>query len=66
MGIALEYAFLVAIAGGIAAICVAYVLEIREDAEMRHGRDAGRGIPATAHVPLRRAVSGTRVRHTSL
>lgn len=40
MGIALEYAFLVAIAGGLAAIYLAYFLESIEDEQMQNRREA--------------------------
>lgn len=39
MGIALGYAFLVAIAGGLAAICLAQYLDIREENEQMASRD---------------------------
>jgi hypothetical protein len=57
MGIALEYAFLVAIIGGLAAIGVAHFLESIEDDELRDAREARPESPAPDLIPLRIAAS---------
>ena len=54
MGIALSYAFLLAIAGGVAAICVAYWLELAEDGESEPEREREAAEPVPEPRPLTR------------
>ena len=53
MGVALEYAFLVAVAGGLAAICLAYLLESIEDEQMQDRSEPRHGSPLPERMPLR-------------
>ena len=53
MGIALEYAFVVAVAGGLAAICLAYVLESIEDEQIEDRSEPRYGSPVPERMPLR-------------
>ena len=57
MGIALGYAFLLAIAGGLAAICVAHWLELSEEMRAREGEEPARGASAPARLTLDAAPS---------
>jgi hypothetical protein len=53
MGIALEYAFVVAVAGGLVAICLAHFLESIEDEQMQDRPEALHGLRALEHSSLR-------------
>ena len=61
MGIALGYAFLLAIAGGLIAICLAWLGELTEDRPAEDPR--GETLPAQRQAVVRRHARSGGLRH---